>query len=104
MAVMAPVTTPLMPSQMPTKKFLIPVNTVVAVVFIPLTIFEKKVAMPFQTPSKKVLMPVHTSFQLVPNQERIASAIPLIVPMTAVKIPLIPFQIDEKISFTPVHA
>ena len=64
----------------------------------------KKVAMPFQMPSKKVLMFVQTSFQLVPNQPRTTSATPLMTLRMLVKKLLIPFQIEENISFTPVHA
>ena len=49
-------------------------------------------------------MPVHSAFQLVSNQERKASATPCIVFVITVRTPFIPFQMDEKISFTPVHA
>ena len=64
----------------------------------------KNVAIPFQIPSKKVLIFVQTSFQLVPNQPRITSATPLITLRMFEKKLLIPFQIEENISFMPFHA
>lgn len=63
----------------------------------------KKDTMPFQIFVKKVEMPVHTSFQEVPNHPRTVSAMPRIMPRAALNTPVMPFQIPEKISFTPVH-
>ena len=45
-----------------------------------------------------------TDSQVVPNQEQIVSAIPRIISMAVWKIPVMPFQTPENISFTPVHA
>lgn len=80
---------PLIPFQMPVKKPEIAVQTETAVFWIPLTAPEKKDEMPFQMPSKKVLIEVQTVFQSVPNRPRKASATPLRVFSTLVKVLLI---------------
>lgn len=59
--------------------------------------------MPFHILTKKVFTLVHTVSQSVPNQLRKVSAMPFSIFRTEEKTPLIPFQIPEKISFTPVH-
>ena len=81
-ALTAPVTTDLIPSQMPVKKETIP----------------------FQVFSKKVLIAVQTSLQFVPNQPKTVLVTPTSVSHAAVKMPEIAVQIPEKTSLMPFHS
>ena len=65
---------------------------------------EKKLVMPFHTLVKKVLTEVHTADQLVPNQPRKTSTTPRMVSRAVLIHPSMPFQTEEKTSFTPFQA
>ena len=103
MAVITDETVALMAFQTLVNVWLIAVSTVLTVTLMPSITPVKNRARASQSAVKNSLIAVHASFQVVPNQERITSAMPLIVLRAISNSPFIPSQMEEKISLMPCH-